>query len=381
LFSRRFIGALCALTVIAGGCVQVAQHPSAPTANAGSSVGAPRSLGVPATGVATPGASVAASADKEAPTAPASAGDGSIVFVKAGDVWIAAPDGTQGRQLTHDGAQTGYHDPAQSPDGTIFALHGDSTVVRLDRASGNAMGAPLTLTTLENGAEGLTVSPDGTHFAYTTTGFGKIVDPRFGTPTGAFIYGGTDVADLTGTSVANAAMPEMIFPTWVDASTIAVSDGVKLYLDTLGSAPQTWLDASNGCLTDFDCPENGAPAANVTSPSFSRAGNLVAYVLEPYYGTSGGRVIAHVDAQHAQPPAAACTLTGQQNFSDPGSFSADGSSFAYDDTTFDPSTLESTVGQGIYVLDLDVSKADCGVSTAKLVLPGGAQPDWSPLAP
>jgi hypothetical protein len=311
---------------------------------------------------------------------PVASGAGSIVFIKADDVWLAAPDGSAARQLTHDGSQTGYHDPSQAPDGSIFVLQGRSQLVRLDRSSGTPLGAAVTLPTLENGAEGLTVAPDGAHVAYTTTGYGTEVDPRFGTPTGTFIYGGTDVATPDGTSVPNAAIPSAVFPSWINATDLAVADGVKVYFDRVGQAPQVWVDKSEGCLIDLDCPPGQAAAANLSDPAVSRDGTLLAYISKPYYG-DGGRFIARVTSAPPAAPTDMCLLAGQQNHSDPGSFAPDGRAIAYDDTMFDPNTFESSTGQGIYVLTLDLNSADCGAARAVLAIPGGAQPDWGPLAP
>jgi hypothetical protein len=74
-------------------------------------------------------------------------------------------------------------------------------------------------------------------------------------------------------------------------------------------------------------------------------------------------------------------IEGQEDYSDPGSFSADGRAFAFDDTEFDPDTFETRFGQGIWVMTVDLDAADCGLSTARLVAPGGVQPDWGPAGP
>src|SRR5689334_21962565 len=49
---------------------------------------------------------------------PAVAAADSIVFIKDGNVWIAAPDGSKASQLTTDG---GYESPSEADDGTIMA--------------------------------------------------------------------------------------------------------------------------------------------------------------------------------------------------------------------------------------------------------------------
>jgi hypothetical protein len=390
LFGRLSSTALVAvLAFTLAGCVNVAP--------AASSLPASRSPATPVFGSPSASASAAAS-QSTAPTgsagestsppstaAPSTAnsadnGAGSIAYIKDGNVWLAAPDGSSAHPLTTDGEQNGYHDPSQAPDGTIYALQGSSTVVAIDRRTGANAATPVTLVTLENGAEGLSVAPDGAHYAYTTTGFGTTVDPRFGTPNGAFIYGGTDVATVDGTSVPDAAIAGAVFPTWLDAITLVVSDGTKLYDRVVGVQPDTWLDLSNGCLIAVDCPAGESAAANLTDPSISRDGKMISAVVKPYYG-DGGRLVGTIDAPPPAVPGSTCMLPGQQDYSDPGTFAPDSSAFAYDDTVFDPDTLTSISGQGIYVVELDLTSSDCGASAAELVIPGGAQPDWGAMAP
>ena len=80
--------------------------------------------------------------------APASAD--SIVYLKDGNVWLSAPDGSQARQLTTGGR---WASPSQADDGTIVAADGD-TIVRMStrglrpgryRLSVKAAGARSTL--------------------------------------------------------------------------------------------------------------------------------------------------------------------------------------------------------------------------------------------
>ena len=112
----------------------------------------------------------------------------------------------------------------------------------------------------------------------------------------------------------------------------------------------------------------------------SRDGALLAYSWKPYFG-QGARIIASIAGAAASAPADRCALPGQETYSDPGSFAPDEIGFTYDDTSFDPNTLELTPGQGIFVFALNLNVADCGLSAAQLVVPGGAQPDWGPMAP
>jgi hypothetical protein len=305
---------------------------------------------------------------------------GSLIYVVGSNVWLAAPDGSGAHQLTTDGSQQApYRSPIQAPDGSILVLHGPSEVDHLDR-DGKPIGSPITLNALENGVEALAISPDGTHIAYVTTGFGQTIDPRFGTPNGTYIYGGTDVAGLDGVSVAGAAVPAMIYPSWLDDETLAGSNGTDLWIDTIGGSPQTWLSLADGCLIPDGCPSETGSAANLSLPIVSRDATRLAYQYDPFYG-DGGRRIATIDGVGA-PPMTDCLLpeTGGEP-QDTGTFAPDGSAFAWDDTTIDASTFTVNPGQGIWMLVLQTTAADCGGSTARLVIPGGSQPDWGPMAP
>ncbi len=375
-FSALIAVALTA--ALAVGCVQVAN--TAPTSPPGSPPATPpgpaASLGPTTSGVQTGSSSSAPSV-----ATPAVSTDGSIVYILDSNVWLAAPDGSAARQLTTNGAEGAYHDPSQATDGTIFVLRGSNMLYHLDRVGGQ-VAQPVSLATLENGAEGLSASPEGTRVAFVTTGFGTEIDPRFGTPSGTFIYGGTDVATPDGTSVAGAAAASLLYPSWFDALTLVGSDGNVLYRWQIGQPLTAWLDLSNGCLTDFDCPAGDEPAASISEPALSVPGGLIAYGYKPYFGDAGRRLATFSAGSPASgEPATQCTMPGLENYSDPGSFSPSGDAYAFDDTAFDPDTFDTTAGDGIHVLSVALAAEDCGLSTATLVLRGASQPDWGPSVP
>jgi hypothetical protein len=325
-------------------------------------------------------AATAASPGPGASTSPADTDGGSLVYIAGSNVWLAAPDGSGAHALTTDGTEEApYRSPIQAPDGTVFALHGPSEVDHLGR-DGKPVADPITLNVLENGAESLAISPDDTHLAYTTTGFGQTIDPRFGTPNGTYIYGGTDVATLDGKSVPGAAVPAMIYPSWLNDTTLSGSNGTDLWVDTVGESPQTWLTLGDGCLIPDGCPSESGAAANLSLPVSSRDGTRLAFQYDPFYGDAG-RQIATV-ASTSLPPATVCLIPGSgADPQDTGTFAPDNSAFAWDDTTIDANTFTVIPGKGIWLVALDLNAADCGASSAALVIPGGTQPDWGPMAP
>jgi len=303
--------------------------------------------------------------------------------VLASNIWLSAPDGSAARQLTSDGTDAnGYHDPSQADDGTVWAVKGSNSLYHLDRA-GHMLADPVTLPTLEHGAEGVAVSPDDSHIAYTTVGTGQYVDPRFGTPSGTFLYGGTDVANPDGTSVPGAVMSSLLFPSWAGPMSLILSDGVDLYFDSVSAnpaQPQKWLSEQEGCLTDFDCPEGQSAAASLSNPTVSDDGSVVVYGYQPYFGPGGRRMSSALGGVPGEPQTR-CLIASSTGYSDNGSLNADASVYLYDDTAFDSTTLESTVGQGIWAFDVNLDADDCGVSKATLIVPQGSQPDWGPMAP
>jgi hypothetical protein len=308
-------------------------------------------------------------------------GTGSLAYIRGFNVWFAAPDGSQTRQLTTDGTQgNAYHDPVQTDDGRVFALRGKGTLVQLDR-QGQPLAAPVTLRALENGTEGLAAAPDGTRLAYVTTGYGTEIDPRFGTPSGTFLYGGTDVITADGTSVDLAAAANLLFPNWVDAGHLVGADGVDLYTDAVGPGePERWVSYNDGCLIPLDCPAGKEAAASLSRPALSPNGKVLAYSYRPYFGLAGRRM-ATVASAPPSPPSTRCAMPGQENYADAGTFAPDGAAFAYDDTNFMPDTFETVVGKGIYAMAVNLDAVDCGLASARLVIPGGSQPAWGPVSP
>jgi hypothetical protein len=301
-----------------------------------------------------------------------------VAFVKDNDLWVVTADGSRSIQLTSDGSTGAYTNPTVAPDGTIYVLRGENTLYHFDLA-GRVIGAPAQLAVLENGAEGLSVAPDGAHLAYVTTGWGTYIDPRFGTYSGQYIYGGTDVMTPDGHSVPGAAMGSMLYPSWAGTSTLVLSDGTTVYVDSVPQPePTAWLYINNGCLIPSLCPDGEEPDAHLSEAVVNRDATVLAYIYKPYYGNPPGRRMLSLAGPPPGDATVRCVVEGQENYRDPGSFSVDGSLFAYDDTIFDPDTLETTAGQGVYVMTVDLNAPDCGASTARLVAPGAFQPDFSP---
>ena len=91
----------------------------------------------------------------------------SIVYVKAGNLWLTSPDGSKGYQVTRDG---GYSSPSQADNGIIGAIR-NGRLVRMNRSGRllnkpiDAMGSPGQDQHVA-GPYDARISPDGRRFAY-----------------------------------------------------------------------------------------------------------------------------------------------------------------------------------------------------------------------
>ena len=159
-----------------------------------------------------------------------------------------------------------------------------------------------------------------------------------------------------------------------------MADGVSVFTAEVGQAARPWIDTTEGCITDFDCPSGAPVSSSLSAPAVGRAGNVLAYVSHPYFGDEG-RVFAPPGGPPPAAPGKGCLAVEQGEHSDPGSFSSDGERFAFDDTRFDRDEFENVTGEGLFVMTVDLAAADCGASSAQLIVPGGSQPDWGALAP
>ena len=101
----------------------------------------------------------------------ATAAADSLVYIKDDNVWVAAPDGSQQRQLTTDGNPTfPYRAPSQANDGSIYVLR-DRSFLRLDRQGTVQAKLDSILVNAPPGAMGgpwdPRISPDGSTLVYT----------------------------------------------------------------------------------------------------------------------------------------------------------------------------------------------------------------------
>jgi hypothetical protein len=279
---------------------------------------------------------LAAAALATAAVAAPSASADSIVYEKAGNVWLANPDGTGQHPVTRSG---GYTKPTQANDGTIVAVKG-KLLHRMDRR-----GNLLNLAGDASGTGPLTpaLASGGALVAYNYTNLGPITPGmRTALSHATRETSNDEIFNIGGWSN----------PSWIGDGMVLMFDGSETFTgDTLihtvgGSGTQTWYE----------------------DPGLTLVGGEVDAGMARLAATDGA--VLRVYRLNAAPPAIA--VEPACDFSNPaGSFfrpswSPDGGSLAYQDD------------EGIWVSNVDL--ANCSAAEPELVIADGKAPDWGPAA-
>jgi uncharacterized membrane protein YgcG len=295
-------------------------------------------------------------------SSPSAAAAASVVFTKGGNVWLAAPDGSNQRQVTTGG---NWASPSQAGSGTIMALHG-TQLVRLDR-SGHVLAQLPTVFTNNSyslGPATAAISPDGVNQAYD----GEILTSPFCNP----ICVQNDTFSTWWGSATTYSQPNQTGgqggytnPAWIDNSHLLLTaagigeDGVATY--TLGGGDNSevpWFSdpALHGALLSY--------------PAISASGDQLAFIASVsggidneirLYETTGPPPETPGDPANA--PIDECNLVWPNNNFQAVrvSFSPDGQSLAYGGA------------DGIHLLTL-TAWPNCQGITNSLIIPGGSQP-------
>jgi hypothetical protein len=313
------------------------------------------------------------------------ASGGSIVYAKSGKLWVASPDGRIKRRVPHSGS---YENPSQSDAGTIVAQRG----IYLHRMSrrGRRLNKPITTAFRTNrilpafqGPLWPEVSPDGTKIAYTYSFTAAHYDP---------VCNCSRVSPSLNTAYTWANRftdnPERVFglarfhsrASWIDnRQVVATTQHLFDYagnvmesvgIDPLGGGTDSYRNWFSECVSGCDSVL-ALQMYRLDEGEMTRQRDKLVFVSGPLGGMADGSRLLIYRMTGAPPayPTGPCHVTGPNGrFTSP-SWSPDGKSLAWADA------------RGIWVGEVrDISGAACQL-TRRLVIPGGAQPDWGPARP
>ena len=310
----------------------------------------------------------------------------SLVYVKGsstGDVWIAHPDGTAQRQVTHGG---GYSWPSEADNGTIAALGPGRTapdgtrgmdIYKMDQ-SGSRIGSPIptpsdysTLSCPTYPPNNMRISPDGSKIAYDNFVCNHFT--TFWTP-----------SNSTGLNWPNQTVGQENYgdPFWMDNTHLLLSHvGVPWNInDTFTTYATGAGDNSSsgwfGDTTEAD-PSNPNGWATGFNAAISRQGSKLAIYEDDaanWWDGNPRQVVIRLFTTTGAPPAAP-TFRCQINLpasrfphgasNDGLSFSPDGTQIAWEDTA------------GIHTAQVG-NLSDCSAISQRFVISGGIDPFWSP---
>jgi hypothetical protein len=312
--------------------------------------------------------------------APASAD--SIVYLKDGNVWLSAPDGSQARQLTTGGR---WSSPSQADDGTIVAADG-STIVRIDRATGRRLstlpvvGGDVTDTPGDAdkfiGPLNPKVSPDGTQVAY----WFMHKENYYSAACNCYQWGIESYATTTAidrlTSGPENSVRTGRHPAWINNGRVMLWDQYFTYQASTWVPGRNWVNEQwwfrypDAMLDDGELSPDGTKLVAVAA-----TGGIASAHDHVYYWTTNGPAWVGdppyendvENSAKAPEPTPRCQNVRDSEASSP-TWSPDSRRIAYADK------------DGIWVQDVPASLEDCAALTERLAIPGGSEPDWGPAA-
>lgn len=282
--------------------------------------------------------------------------DGTLVFIKDHDIWIAKGDGSSQRAVTKDGTYADpYRSPSMSEAGVIAASHG-TRIYRMTQAGKvlNTMDPPAMKNTIGHFVDGVPVdvaiSPNGKLIAYTFVGY-EAGMARFAT--------GYTAADRL-TSTAPHKPTYFRSPSWIGNSRTLQTGGFgsQVMIHDLGDTPIHWWDDADWA----------SPSTDLSNSELSPDGQWVTATRD--YSENSHIVSAkvHGNARTGTPilPTATCLYGFNEALS-------------LDDPTWAPDSRRlawTEPGQGIYVT-ADATTSTCSAAP-RLLIRGGSEADWSP---
>jgi len=304
-------------------------------------------------------------------TARATTPTGSIVFIRASNVWLTRPDGSGMRQVTTDGTATSpYEHPTMSTAGVIAVMKG-SQIIRMEQGGAvlNRM-TPQDLFVADYGTIHITpimepeISPDGTKIAYSQLRLEHYGGGDYNYNKSESVTAVTDATRFTQPTKVQLGYQ----PGWVGNNRFTLDRDGDVHLADLGQDATAWFRSDD--IFDTHDPLDPFIALN-----------------EPEVSPDGTRVLVGVqDTGFAMK-----STTSDPTVGAPGKPTAAPQCFMYADVpgvfaenaTFGPDS-DSAVYTEAGKLSVIRNLAACNATTTIDVLTTDAsEPDWSPadLAP
>ncbi len=314
---------------------------------------------------------------------------GSIVFIKAFNVWLTSPDGATQRQLTTDGsATTPYLDPTESDDGSvivavqarpeqaggyirsyIYEMNRQGTLLRAPFAPDQfsaVLGGPCPVVHTIEAPQGIlaAVSPDGTKIAVN-----PVEDKYIGSDCSPFFYGTVYVMNLDGSNESAEIQPpagsgtrQYLSPTWLSNTRLLMydtEDNGDHYYDLGSATALAWVVPSP------DVPgDNAYRAPTVRGATFATSGfdSTITFALR-LWSANGGPPAA---------PTPRCDVPTPDSTDIPfPRLAPDGASVIWAES--------NQTGTNIYISPVgNIGAGDCSAINRQLLIAGGSDPYWGP---
>ncbi len=314
---------------------------------------------------------------------------GSIVFIKAFNVWLTSPDGTTQRQLTTNGsATTPYRDPTESDDGSvivavqdrseqaggyirsyIYEMNRQGTPLRAPFAPDQfsaVLGGPCPVVHTIEAPQGIlaAVSPDGTKIAVNPA-----ENKYFGGDCAPFHYGTVYFINLDGSNESAEIQPpagsgtrQYFSPTWLINTRLLMydaEDNGDHYYDVGAATAVRWVAAS------ADPGDNAYMSPTVRGATFATDGS----------DSTGSRVVRLWTANGGPPaaPTPRCDIpTPESSSGNPfPRLAPDGAGVTW--VEFNPTDTN------IYVSPVgNIASGDCSAINRQLLIAGASDPYWGP---
>ena len=308
---------------------------------------------------------------------------GSVVFVRKFNVWIARADGSHARRLTRDGTRrTPYRTPSEDSFGHVVALRG-SKLVRMSQAGRVLQRFTPPGTALYT--DFASVSPDGTKIAYS-------VQTSYQDSSGHTYYEHTlYYTSASRPRLVRGAHPQQdaLWASWITNSRVVIGThtdpAVVRYHDLRARKAKKWF---TDCDTYTNPCSNNPDASNYnTFPAVSPQGDRYAAAVMGVTGSFRNKTLLVVEktsgAETGSSPAApgsGCSYSGvdsKGSFPGPAQASIQTPSFSPNGRALVAAFKSAGGGWSVYRIDIGATVTRCAAYHATVIAKGANQPRWS----